>query len=87
MEENILQRYIGKMVRIETDQQKHQHRPYVGKIAEYNIDFIRLNPYAIQMEGYSDPSIEDMQKHEVGSTNLEILLGRRVIASLKKVVV
>jgi len=85
MEENILQRYIGKMVKIETDEQRHKHVPYIGKIAEYDKDFIRLNPYALMFETNLDPSVKDMQKFKAGSTNLEIILGRGIIASLEKI--
>ncbi len=85
MEEGMLQKYIGKIVRIETDQQRHKCVPYVGKIAGYDKDFIRLNPYAMQMRSISlNPSVEDMQKCDAGSTGLEIVLGRRVIASLER---
>lgn len=86
MEKDILQRYIGKMVRIETDKQRHPHVPYIGKIAEYNKDFIVLNPFADEFGSTGlSPSVEDMQKRDAGSTDLEITLGRRVIASLKRV--
>ncbi len=86
MGEDILGKYFGQIVKIETDQKKHQHVPYIGKLAGYDGDFIRLNPYAeaFGSTGLS-PSIEDMQKHDAGSTNLEILLGRKVIASLERV--
>ena len=86
MEGWLLNEHMGEIVRIETDQQRHKYRPYVGKIAGYDKDFIRLNPYAIKLESVAlNPSIEEMQKCEAGSTGLDILLGRGVIASLEKI--
>ncbi len=86
MKTRLVEDHLGRIVRIEIDQQKHKHVPYIGRITGYDRDFIELDSYAIKdVSTVLSLSVEDIQKHEDKGTNLEILLKKDIIASLIRI--
>ena len=85
---DFLGNYIGEIVYIETDQEKHEHLPYVGLVVDYDRYSIKLNPTRLLNARYpadlGDLAREIRESAERGEGR-EIILGRGVIARMNKI--
>ncbi len=90
MTNEILEKYIGKMILVETDQERHRSIPYLGRLSSYNENFIVLNPcdrVNPTYVGEVEKMVEKLKEFKAGETDSEKILGKGVIASIEELVV
>ena len=86
MQNNTLKELIGEWVKIKSDELDNSYVDYIGKIKEYDIDFIKLSSYfhGIDNDHELKKTIAIMMSDE-DSELKEILLGRPYIVNIEKV--
>jgi hypothetical protein len=87
MQTDTLKYYVGKLVKVNAVFADNGRPSYVGKVCNFDSDFVTLNPFANLMSGnYSVPNIETLRKCKAGKTDLQITIGRRCIETIEEVV-
>ncbi len=86
MERDTLRDYLGKMVKIKAREGREGYPTYVGKVSNYDFDFVTLNPFVFETKT-SNYEIRKLAKFDAGTTDRQITIGRRCIDSIKELVI
>lgn len=80
--------YLGKMVRVETGESTKRRPAYIGRVSNYDSDFVTLNPYMHRpdyVQGEAKDAFKTLGRFMAGTTNKQITIGRRTILTIEEI--